>query len=453
MKKILFVLLASVLIAAMLPMTAFAESGTTVTSTIVLAQGETTTYTDKNFIVNTPITLFKLSGDNTKLVLNNCTITYTAGGTGRDSADAAKAIVIDNTEVYTGIGVELNDTDIIFEGIYSRGITFLGAAGGNVTLNNSRIIFETADEENSTYSRGISIYQDAPVDLTINLNGSVISGCHYPLNIGSTSNGCTVNVNNSRIEGYCALNVWASNTVINVTNGSELIGRNYYSDSSSSYGVIAFPTSGTTNSLVNITDSDVIAIATGECWQWPVFTRSTSINVTLGAGTTVRYPAEMLAYFVDGEIYNPGEANPQMTDSLAQFIAYDEYENTEVSANVDPTYMIIIPAAVDFGTLLKNSGVQTQSFPVQAMGLIIEDGYEIAVGVSSNFTMKDMDGSGTVSLDYDLYNSTPTQMADGSVFATFTADGTETGSVEVDTSAITAAGSYKGTMDFTISYQ
>lgn len=455
MKKTMFVVLAITLLIAMMPMSALAESGTTVTSTIVLAPGETTTYTDKNFIVNSPLTLFELSGNNTKLVLNNCTITYTAGGTGGGSADSAKAIVIDNTEVYTGIGVELNDTDIIFEGLYSRGITFLGAAGGNITLNNSRIIFETADEENSTYSRGISVYQDAPADLTIDLNGSVISGCYYPLNFGSTPYGCTVNVNNSRIEGYCALNVWASNTVINVTNGSELIGRNYYNGSSSSYGVIVFSSSGTTNSLVNITDSDVIAIATGECWQWPVLTASTSVSVTLGSGTTVKYPAEMLAYNVAGEIYNPGEANPPITDSLAQFIAYDEYEDTEVSASVDPTYMIIIPAAVDFGTLVKDTGVQTQSFPVQATGLVIEDGYEINVVVSSEFVLNDMDGAGTLELPYVLYNgdTPPAAVATGGLFAAFDVDGTENGTIEVDTADITAAGSYKGTMNFTISYQ
>lgn len=452
MKKAMFVVLAIALLIAMMPMSALAESGTTVTSTIVLAQGETTTYTDKNFIVNSPLTLFELSGNNTKLILNNCTITYTAGGTGGGSADAAKAIVIDNTEVYTGIGVELNDTDIIFEGIYSRGITFLGAAGGNITLNNSRIIFETADEENSTYSRGISVYQDAPADLTIDLNGSVISGCYYPLNFGNTPYGSTVSVNNSRIEGYCALNVWASNTVINVTNGSELIGRNYYSGSSSSYGVIVFSSSGTTNSLVNITDSDIIAIATGECWQWPVLTNSTSVNVILGSGTTVKYPVEMLAYNVAGEIYNPGEANPQITDSLAQFVAYDEYEDTEVSANVDPTYIIIIPAAVDFGTLVKDTGVQTQAFPVQAVGVVLEPGCHIDVDVAGPFLMMDEDGLGGVSLAYNLSNESGL-ITPPSTFATFIGDDTEDGTVSVDTTAIAAAGSYKGTMNFTISYQ
>lgn len=128
-------------------------------------------------------------------------------------------------------------------------------------------------------------------------------------------------------------------------------------------------------------------------------------------------------------------------------------QDTEVTAGIDPSYMIIIPAAVDFGTLIKDTGIETQVFPVQAVDVVLEPGHEIAVGVTSDFLMNDLNGAGTVTLAYTLYNSTPTLITSGSEFAAFGADGTETGTVEVDTTAITAAGSYQGTMDFTISYQ
>lgn len=124
---------------------------------------------------------------------------------------------------------------------------------------------------------------------------------------------------------------------------------------------------------------------------------------------------------------------------------------TEVTGSVDPTYMVIIPAAIDFGTLVKDTGVQTQIFPVQASSMVIEDGFEIEVGLLSNFTMKDKDGEGSVELEFSLFNAT-TSIATGEIFASFDTNRTENGTMEVDTSAITAAGNYKGTIDFTISY-
>lgn len=126
-------------------------------------------------------------------------------------------------------------------------------------------------------------------------------------------------------------------------------------------------------------------------------------------------------------------------------------QDTEVTAGIDPSYMIIIPAAVDFGTLIKDTGVQTQAFPVQAVGVVLEPSCYIDVDVAGPFVMLDQNGTGSVSLAYSLNNESGAVLPP-STFATFTADDTEDGMVSVDTSTISAAGSYKGTMDFTISY-
>ena len=61
------------------------------------------------------------------------------------------------------------------------------------------------------------------------------------------------------------------------------------------------------------------------------------------------------------------------------------------------------------------------------------------------------DGAGNT-LAYTLKNST-SGVGSGGVFTTFDGARTETGSVNVDTADITKAGSYSGTMTFTISYQ
>ena len=125
---------------------------------------------------------------------------------------------------------------------------------------------------------------------------------------------------------------------------------------------------------------------------------------------------------------------------------------TEVTGAVDPTYMIIIPSAVDFGTLVKDGSIVSQDFDVEAQGVIIEDTASIVVSAAGPFKMLDQDGAGSVELPYTLSNNTAAIPAAGGTFATFSGNDTEEGSVSVDTDDITAAGSYQGTMVFTITY-
>ena len=125
----------------------------------------------------------------------------------------------------------------------------------------------------------------------------------------------------------------------------------------------------------------------------------------------------------------------------------------EISASIDPSYIIVIPAAVDFGTMVKDSGTIGHEFVVEAKSVALEDGYHIRVGVTSDFVMKDKDGTGDISLPYLLENSVPIQMTSGATFSTFTGDRNETGKISVNTNNIEKAGSYKGNMVFTIAYE
>lgn len=83
---------------------------------------------------------------------------------------------------------------------------------------------------------------------------------------------------------------------------------------------------------------------------------------------------------------------------------------------------------------------------------VIESGALIKVEVISPFTMLDKNGTGMTPLAYALNNEAGSVTSPGT-FATFTADRTENGSAEVDTGDIISAGAYKGTMNFTISYE
>lgn len=144
--------------------------------------------------------------------------------------------------------------------------------------------------------------------------------------------------------------------------------------------------------------------------------------------------------------FDPGEL------IISNSAASPHFQSTQVKAAAEPTYMIMIPAVVDFGTLQKDSGTKSKAFAVSATNVVIGTGSSIDVGVISPFEMKDQDGSGTNSLAYTLFNGSG-QVSSGANYASFTQNGSENGSVKVDTSAITTAGSYSGTMDFTISYQ
>lgn len=126
--------------------------------------------------------------------------------------------------------------------------------------------------------------------------------------------------------------------------------------------------------------------------------------------------------------------------------------STEVTAAVNPTYMIVIPSSVNFGTLLKNSGLIERDFDVEAKGVLIDSNASINVSVAGPFKMWDVNGTGSVPLAYVLKNATLPIPEAGGMFANFKGDHIEKGMISVNTVDITAAGSYQGTMVFTISY-
>ena len=440
MKKKLSILLAVAMILSLVPTMAFAADRTTVTATATTEITGPTTFTDTDFTINSAIPLFKLTSNNASLTLNNCTITYTVGGTGTSSAVCAKAIQIETG--LTSIGVTLIDTTINMSNQYSIGIMTVDGAAGNITLTNSKILFAlTAAGTHSVYSRGIEAS-----GLTINLNNSEISDCYYPIWVRGTVGGTTVNVANSKLSGYCAINVRNSNNTIDVTNGSQLIGTNYYSGGSDDFDVINFYVgAGATNNTVTVTNSTVSAIQLGTATQYIIAEESAggANQVTLGTGTSVYYPG-ITKYVIAGEECN---SSTSVIDSAAIFNGVGD---TEVTADVNPTYTIVIPASVDFGTLIKGTNIVSKPFNVTASGLLIEYDAHVDVYASSDFAMY----AGSADLPYSLYNTTTGSDAleDGDQFASFNTGATQSGRVEVDTSDIDNAGDFEDTMVFTITY-
>lgn len=484
MKKIIFVVLAIALMIAMLPMSALA-AGTTwrVWDTGQLSNALTNAASGD--------TIFLFSGD------------YDLGLTTIDkdltiTGDSESGVVIKPTEntgssddargwILVNSGVTLNLSNLTLDGV---GFDINQAVRANGTLNAENVTvqnmlypsykghgFALLGSNNSirnvTMSDigrvGIGIYGSTTVDNFMYTAKGYGDWLDYGIEVGTrdwmltTGAPFTVNISNVTITGNLGLvdNAWASSGI--------LVSTYFYADA---YVNTNGSGAGINTSLVtvNIQNANISNCSYGVYTGFREAYHECSITTVQNSnffGNTYdlifrgKTDAPGSGSLTASGNYYGGSAPISWSSDGLTITGLNDYvlspvqmsEQTEVTAGIDPSYMIVIPAAVDFGMLMKDSGIQTLSFPVTAYDVIIESGCGIQVAVSSDFNMKDMNGTGTVLLGYDLYNSVPTLMNDGSVFATFSADGTETGSVEVDTSAITAAGSYKGTMDFTISYQ
>ena len=152
--------------------------------------------------------------------------------------------------------------------------------------------------------------------------------------------------------------------------------------------------------------------------------------------------------------------------STAKYLPAEWRTNqTEVKANVNPSYIVVIPAMVDFGTQSPSatSSVAKQDFYVDAQEMYLEDGAKVEVKVTSPFVMKDKNGLGNIELPYKLYCRNEAQPSKYQVdsyfevltdelFCDFVENRIEEGKIEMDRMNITKAGVYSGTMTFTLSY-
>lgn len=74
------------------------------------------------------------------------------------------------------------------------------------------------------YSRGISFFGNDGLDVTIK-NSTITNTSYYGINVASGNKEVVINIENSEITGYAALNIWSEGTIVNVKN-STLTGIN-----------------------------------------------------------------------------------------------------------------------------------------------------------------------------------------------------------------------------------
>lgn len=236
-KRIISILAVCCLMVAMMP-AAFAVGSDDLQTRINNATaGETITLTGNETISSTLVINKEITLDG-----NGNTLTMTGGtyaiNVQTDAAVTVKDIQID-AEATGGRGIYLSTTQPHFTllnstlNVNNRGIGFSDngtVAGATVTVDNSTIQ-NSQKPENKTYenwshqgdSRGIGFWNNKGITVNIE-NNSAILGFGYPLNVVGDENGgrdmmnSTINITNSDIWGWCALNIWTIDATYNITN-------------------------------------------------------------------------------------------------------------------------------------------------------------------------------------------------------------------------------------------
>ncbi len=240
-KRILSILTAGCLMTAMVP-AAFAADTNDLQAQINAAQAGSTITLSENTTITEPLVIDKA------ITLDGAS--YSLSGTmenGLICIDTDDLVTIQDLTVNgSSVGIDLisDAPDVMIKNstinVPSRGIRFWNNGentgvftGANLTLDNTTVQ-NTLKPDGKTYedwshqgdSRGISIWNVK--NSTINIvNGSDILGFGYPINMaGDMVNGVrdmedsTINITDSDIWGWCALNIWTIDTNFNIKNSN-----------------------------------------------------------------------------------------------------------------------------------------------------------------------------------------------------------------------------------------
>ncbi len=138
--------------------------------------------------------------------------------------------------------------------------------------------------------------------------------------------------------------------------------------------------------------------------------------------------------------------------------------HTQVIANADPDYMIVIPRTVNFGELNRNQPEQNHEFWIRIQNAVMDDGAVITVNLdeSTDMNMYDKGGEGQVPLEFRLRSEEmgSVDIVPGGTYCTFDIEdldddlmAVKDGTVSCTPADLRAAGSYRGWMTYAITYE
>ena len=184
----------------------------------------------------------------------------------------------------------------------------------HITLNASYILCTDANGSSNVNNRGISFYGSADSSLT--LVDSEVSAGHYALTLNSPA--LKVEIKNSKLTGFAALNIHNSGSEITV-DGSTLVGRTFWSYPSNVYAAVVCDTASDTT--LRITNSVIANEFSGEkanSYEMGIQIRNTGNKLYLDSQTYEGMISSNHAYapnmvesvagnewYVDGELQAP----------------------------------------------------------------------------------------------------------------------------------------------------
>ena len=201
---------------------------------------------------------------------------------------------------------------------------------GETTITNapgaSRVI-NFNDAENSTLTiSGVDLHQGSTGDpnyertitcgsttnCTLNVYDAVITNdTHYPINVTASNTGLKINVEDSTLEGYCALNIWAPSTIVNIKDSTlTAINDNPYADGWNTFGAFVV-NSGATNVNINLDNCVVEAVEQDEAHEYFFDIRETGCVIN-STNTVFHYTRS-------------GRTNVEIYDSIETLIDYDTH--------------------------------------------------------------------------------------------------------------------------------
>ena len=235
--------------------------------------------------------------------------------------------------------------------IYGNGeVTLNNASGADRVINldsaeNTTLTISGVDVHQSSkaYSRCISAYNTTNCEINV-YDSDLKNDSHYPINVAGQNTGLKVNVENSNIEGYCAVNVW-SPAEINIKN-STLTGVNKSSGTSNSFTVFCFDEDGTNDSsgaTLNLENCVVNSIQQGDQTESFFSIRTTNININ-STNTIYNY-------------YRLNATQPEVYSSIEELFDYNtwmwEYDTTDTTPSL----------GVEFGSVAYQDGGDSLVYP------------------------------------------------------------------------------------------
>ncbi len=408
MKKLTALMLALMLALAMVPATGLAAGTTIDVKDVIAAKGYTfggnsTPYalsgTEAYINVSAGSALFtELFAENTTIVNSSYTgTTYMCKINIHGNNYTLKNITFGE-----GVILEVGATDgqtVTIEGCTFDGPAFSGGTRYAITMGGGNLVL-TNNNFNGAY-RGVNMRAATP-NASLVATGNTFSVTEYA--------GDMKNIGIQLSSGIA----WSASNTVNVSNNTFI---NAWA-------------------ALRLHDGILIAPGIGET-KFITFNNNTLINTPRGVAMdpdTAAAKIPLLQSVITNNVTETGTNT-----------------GTVVTAGVDPTFTITIPAAVDFGKVAKGTDDVVRDFVVSASGVVIETNKQINVSVTSDFLLS---GGGTT-LAYRLYNNDAadaTVIGTGGLFASFTENGNKDGNVKLDRSQITVAAAYQDTMVFTIAY-